>query len=291
MALKVELKPHERIIIGACVVTNTDQRARLLIDGDRIPILREKDILTPETADTPAKLVYLAVQLMYLSPDPMAHHPTYFSLVRDILTTMPSAWPFIEGINNYILNGDLYHALKESKKLIGHEEQMLEERPKSLRRTRSQVRVAQVRIAIAIGAQTKKASARRPFCLCEPSSLRSDRQELGQRGLVEHRRGLIRGLQAGLQRQDLGRDLVLVDALDLVEHGLRHPLSWVWRSVDALIAVCAPANSACMSWIDCWPVCGARFAEMRCCSALTCAFEFGLLALVVTAAYTAMFCN
>src|SRR6266542_2947612 len=126
MALKVELKPHERIIIGACVVTNTDQRARLLIDGDRIPILREKDILTPETADTPAKLVYLAVQLMYLSPDPMAHHPTYFSLVRDILTAMPSAWPFIEGINNHILNGDLYHALKESKKLIGHEEKLLE---------------------------------------------------------------------------------------------------------------------------------------------------------------------
>jgi flagellar protein FlbT len=39
---------------------------------------------------------------------------------------MPSAWPFIEGINNFILNGDLYHALKESKKLIGHEEQLLE---------------------------------------------------------------------------------------------------------------------------------------------------------------------
>jgi flagellar protein FlbT len=56
----------------------------------------------------------------------MAHHPTYFSLVRDILTAMPSAWPFIESINNFILNGDLYHALKESKKLIGHEEQILE---------------------------------------------------------------------------------------------------------------------------------------------------------------------
>src|SRR6201991_555009 len=126
MALKVELKPHERIIIGACVVTNTDQRARLLIDGDRIPILREKDILTPDTANTPARLVYLAVQLMYLDPDPMAHHPTYFSLVRDIITAMPSAWPFIEGINNHILNGDLYHALKESKKLIAHEEALLE---------------------------------------------------------------------------------------------------------------------------------------------------------------------
>jgi flagellar biosynthesis repressor protein FlbT len=124
MALKVELKPHERIIVGACVITNTDQRARLLIEGDKIPILREKDILTPKTADTPAKLVYLAVQLMYLSPDPMAQHPTYFNLVRDILTAMPSGWSFIEEINNCILNGDLYHALKESKKLIAHEEQL-----------------------------------------------------------------------------------------------------------------------------------------------------------------------
>jgi flagellar protein FlbT len=97
-----------------------------LIDGDKIPILREKDILTPDTADTPAKLIYLAVQLMYLSPDPMAHHPTYFSLVRDILSAMPSAWPFIEGINNHILNGDVYHALKEAKKLIGHEELLIQ---------------------------------------------------------------------------------------------------------------------------------------------------------------------
>ena len=32
MALKVELRPHERIIVGNCVITNTDQRARLLID-------------------------------------------------------------------------------------------------------------------------------------------------------------------------------------------------------------------------------------------------------------------
>lgn len=126
MALKVELKPQERIIIGACVITNTDQRARLLIEGDRVPILREKDIMTPERADTPAKLVYLAVQLMYLSPDPMANHPTYFSLVRDLLLTAPSAWPFIEAINNSILTGELYLALKEARKLIAHEATLLE---------------------------------------------------------------------------------------------------------------------------------------------------------------------
>jgi flagellar biosynthesis repressor protein FlbT len=124
MALKVELKPHERVIIGSCVITNTDQRARLLIDGDNIPILREKDILTPETADTPAKLVYLAVQLMYISPDPQGQHGTYFNLVREIVTAVPSAWTIIEEINNFILNGDFYRALKEARKLIAYEQKL-----------------------------------------------------------------------------------------------------------------------------------------------------------------------
>ena len=91
MALKVELKPGERILIGECVVTNSDQRTRLLIEG-AAPILREKDIMTPERADTPAKRIYLAVQLMYTSRDPQQHHELYFSLMRDIVQAAPSTW-------------------------------------------------------------------------------------------------------------------------------------------------------------------------------------------------------
>jgi flagellar biosynthesis repressor protein FlbT len=127
MALKVELKPNERIIIGNCVITNTEQRARLLIDGENVPILREKDIMTPQAADTPAKLVYLAVQLMYISPDPQVQHSTYFHLLRDIIATMPSSWPIIEGINNNILNGDHYRALKEARKLVAYEKKLIEQ--------------------------------------------------------------------------------------------------------------------------------------------------------------------
>ena len=127
MALKVELKPHEKIIIGSCVITNTEQRAKILIDGDRIPILREKDILTPPTADTPAKLLYLAVQLMYITQDPQKHHAVYFDLVRDLLAAMPSSIPAIQEINNHILSGDYYKALKESRKLIAHEAELLDQ--------------------------------------------------------------------------------------------------------------------------------------------------------------------
>jgi flagellar protein FlbT len=124
MSLKVELKPGERIILGDCVITNHDQRTRLMIDG-HVPILREKDILTPQRADTPAKRVYLAIQLMYTSKDPREHHEVYFALVRDIMKAAPSAWPIIESINNHILTGEMYKALKDAKKLIAYEEELI----------------------------------------------------------------------------------------------------------------------------------------------------------------------
>src|SRR6266545_4766753 len=125
MALKVELKPGERILIGDCVITNADQRTRLLIEGET-PILREKDILTSERADTPAKRIYFAVQLMYTSKDPRAHHEIYFKLVRDFLHAAPSSWSLIESINNQILMGQMYKALKDAKKLIAYESELLE---------------------------------------------------------------------------------------------------------------------------------------------------------------------
>ncbi len=125
MALKVELKPGERIILGECVITNGDQRTRLMIEG-QVPILRQKDILKPEQANTPAKRVYLAVQLMYTSQDQRAHHEVYFALVRDILKAAPSVWPHIESINNHILTGEMYRALKDAKKLIAYEQELFE---------------------------------------------------------------------------------------------------------------------------------------------------------------------
>ncbi len=123
MALKVELKPGERILVGDSVITNGDQRARFLIDGTA-PILREKDIMTAERANTPAKRIYLAVQLMYISRDPAAQHSLYFALMRDIVKAAPSAWKYIANINNQILTGDLYKALKHARKLIEYEQEL-----------------------------------------------------------------------------------------------------------------------------------------------------------------------
>jgi flagellar protein FlbT len=40
---------------------------------------------------------------------------------------VPNAWPLIEGINNQILSGNLYQALKEARKLVAYEKQLLDQ--------------------------------------------------------------------------------------------------------------------------------------------------------------------
>jgi len=129
MALKIELKPGERVILGDCVITNDNQRARLRIDGN-VPVLREKDIMTLSAADSPAKRVYLAVQLMYTSRRPQDHQALYVRLMRDIVRAAPSTRLYVDDINNRILTGDLYKALKAARKLIAYEKELLDHAPR-----------------------------------------------------------------------------------------------------------------------------------------------------------------
>ncbi len=124
MSLKVELKAGERLLIGNCVITNSDQRTKLFINGTA-PILREKDILTEKTANTPAKRLYFAVQLMYLDDDISKLRDQYFTLSNDLLNAAPSTLPFIEQINNEILTLNLYKALRTAKQLIEYETELL----------------------------------------------------------------------------------------------------------------------------------------------------------------------
>jgi flagellar protein FlbT len=124
MALKVELKPFERIIIGESVITNSETRAHFLIDG-AAPILREKDILTAETANSPVKRLYLCVQQMYLEKDIPKYQELYMGFVKDLLEAVPSFRPQIEDASKLILSGQLYNSLKEIRKLIKLEEELL----------------------------------------------------------------------------------------------------------------------------------------------------------------------
>jgi flagellar biosynthesis repressor protein FlbT len=124
MALKVVLKPFERIIIGQSLITNSETRTTFLIDGEA-PILREKDILTAETANTPVKRLYFCIQMMYLEDDIPKYQDLYMGFIKDLLEAVPSFRTSIETASKLILSGSLYNSLKEIRKLIAREDELL----------------------------------------------------------------------------------------------------------------------------------------------------------------------
>ncbi len=131
MALKLSLKPHEKVIIGGTVITNGASASQLIIEN-KVPILRERDILTEAKADTPCRRIYLVIQLMYIDEQRSTElHPLYWELVRDLLQAVPSAKGLIEQASQFILDGNYYGALKVTKKLIEYEKELLRNVSKS----------------------------------------------------------------------------------------------------------------------------------------------------------------
>ncbi len=125
MALVIDLKPGEKLLIGEAVITNDSQRTRLHIAGDS-PIMREKDVFQEKDADTPCKRIYFLVQCMYLSRTPENYHDKYFAMVKEVQKASPSASIFFMQINDEIISGNYYRALKLAKQLIEHERELLE---------------------------------------------------------------------------------------------------------------------------------------------------------------------
>lgn len=124
MALIIDLKPGEKILVGTAVITNDSQRTRLHISGDAA-ILREKDVMKEEEADTPSKKIYFLVQCMYLASDPKVYFEKYFGMIREIQAAAPTTSLFFMKINDMILEGSYYKALKESRELMKHEEELI----------------------------------------------------------------------------------------------------------------------------------------------------------------------
>lgn len=125
MALKITLKPRERMIIGNAVITNGPVKAEFVVESNT-PILRQKDILSAAEADTPARRIYFCVQLMYVDGDNMTeHHKLYWELVRDFISAAPSSLRLIDELNELIVQEKYYQALKTACQLMHYEQEVI----------------------------------------------------------------------------------------------------------------------------------------------------------------------
>jgi flagellar protein FlbT len=126
MALKITLKPGERMILGGAVVTNGSSGSCDLIVENKVPILRQKDILSEEKANSPCRRIYLSVQLMYIDEANLStYHKLYWDLVTEVVKAAPSTVGLIDAISEYILARKYYQALKLTKRLIDYEQEVI----------------------------------------------------------------------------------------------------------------------------------------------------------------------
>ena len=126
MALKITLKPHEKMILGGAVIANANSMGCHLIIENKVPILREKDILSEEEANSPCQRLYFIIQLMYIDEENLVwHQKKYWKLVKELLKAAPRTVAIIDHISEEIVSGRYYQALKLSQKLIDYEQEVI----------------------------------------------------------------------------------------------------------------------------------------------------------------------
>ena len=127
MALKITLKPNERMILGGAVLANGSSKECKLLIENNVPILREKDILSEQDAATLCSQIYFTIQLMYIDEKNLVrHYDTYWKLIHHLMESAPSVLGLIDQISEHIVGNKYYQALKLARHLIDYEQEVLE---------------------------------------------------------------------------------------------------------------------------------------------------------------------
>jgi flagellar protein FlbT len=125
--LKLSLKPGEKFVLNGAVVQNGDRRGVLVLQN-KASVLREKDIMQPDEATTPARRIYFPVMMMYL--DESAAERQYEEFATRLTEFMgvvrnPDVLSDCIAISKHVMAREYYKALMLSRKLIEYEDQRL----------------------------------------------------------------------------------------------------------------------------------------------------------------------
>ena len=134
LPLKLSLKPGEKFVLNGAVVQNGDRRGVLVLQN-KASVLREKDIMQLDEANTPARRIYFPVMMMYL--DEGSAERFYDEFVRRLTEFMnvirnPEVLAECVSISKLCMSREYYKALMLCRKLIEYEDERLGNVPTSV---------------------------------------------------------------------------------------------------------------------------------------------------------------
>ena len=134
MPLKLSLKPGEKFVLNGAVVQNGDRRGVLVLQN-KASVLREKDIMQAEEANSPARRVYFPVMMMYLDEASAARYYDEFARrIGEFMGVISNADILADcvTISKYVLAREYYKALMACRKIIDYEDERLGNVPTGL---------------------------------------------------------------------------------------------------------------------------------------------------------------
>jgi len=126
--LVLKLAPKERVLVNGAVIENGDRRGRLSIMTPDANILRLRDAIHPEEANTPVRRVCYATQLI-LSGDTDPDEAN-LSLLRHIeelsqVFLDPDSRSSLSEATDALISGQYYRCLKALRSLLPREERLI----------------------------------------------------------------------------------------------------------------------------------------------------------------------
>lgn len=126
--LVLKLGPKERVLINGAVIENGDRRSRLAIVTPDANILRLRDAIHPQEANTPVRRVCYATQLV-LTGDRSVEE-SRLPLLRSIeelsqIFTDPDSRAFLADATDAVIADHHYRCLKALRNLLPRESRLM----------------------------------------------------------------------------------------------------------------------------------------------------------------------
>jgi flagellar protein FlbT len=125
--LLIDFKSGDKLIINGSVLENIGGNTKILVHNNSA-ILREKEVLAGEDAQTPASRVYFELQNAYIVLDPIERDESlkrFEQRLNEFTAACPNALDIALKVRDHVQNDRIYKGLKEAQNLIKYESNVL----------------------------------------------------------------------------------------------------------------------------------------------------------------------
>jgi Flagellar biosynthesis regulator FlbT len=129
MALKIKLKPNERVIVNGAVIRNDDRRTVITVENHS-HVIRGSDVMLEDDATTPAKRAYFVIQSLLIDQrhNFKERKKQAAELLADLYTAIRNAEMHnaVAEANWNLACEDYYKALVALRPVIAYERRLFE---------------------------------------------------------------------------------------------------------------------------------------------------------------------